>query len=57
MSNMQAFHKWLFHNTAQKPGAYQRRLALLTRVSRPQIMNIASDLLWVFWETDQPASA
>ena len=57
MSNMQAFHQWLFSNTTQKPDAYQRRLASLTRVSRSQILNIASDLLWVFWETDQPASA
>jgi hypothetical protein len=57
MSNMQTFHKWLFSNATQKSGAYQRRLASLTRVSRPQILNIASDLLWVFWETDQPAGA
>jgi hypothetical protein len=57
MSNMQAFHKWLFSNTAQKPGAYQHRLASLTQVSRPQILNVTSDLLWVIWETDQPANA
>jgi len=57
MSNMQAFHQWLFSDSAQKSGAYQRRLASLTRVSRSQILNVASDLLWVFWETDQPASA
>ena len=57
MSNMQAFHKWLFSNAAQKPGAYQHRLASLTQVSRPQILNVTSDVLWVIWETDQPASA
>ena len=57
MSNMQAFHKWLFSSATQKSDAYQRRLASLTRVSRSQILNIASDLLWVFWESDQPASA
>jgi hypothetical protein len=57
MSNMQAFHQWLFSSAAQKPGAYQRRLASLTRISRPQILNIASDMTWVIWETDQPASA
>ena len=57
MSNMQAFHKWLFSNAAQKSSAYQRRLASLTRVSHPQILNIASDMTWVIWETDQPAGA
>ena len=57
MSNMQAFHKWLFSNATQKSDAYQSRLASLTRVSRSQILSITSDLLWVFWETNQPASA
>jgi hypothetical protein len=57
MSNMQTFHQWLFSSAMQKPGAYQRRLASLTRISRLQILNIASGMTWVIWETDQPASA
>jgi hypothetical protein len=54
---MQAFHQWLFSKAVQKPGAYQRRLALLTQVGRPQILNFASEMIWVIWESDQPASA
>jgi hypothetical protein len=56
MSNMQAFHEWLSAPT-QTSGAYRCSLALLSKVSRPQILNIASDMIWVIWETDHPVSA
>ena len=56
MSNMQAFHKWL-SSTSGRPSAYQHALSRLARVSRAQILNIASDLIWYLWDADNPSIA
>jgi hypothetical protein len=56
MSNMHAFHKQL-SATHRKPGARQRALIRLTQVSRAQVLNIASDLIWYIWDADQSAGA
>ena len=55
MSNMQAFHKWL-SSTHRTPNTYQRTLSRLTRVSRAQVLNIASDLIWYIWDADNQVS-
>ena len=56
MSNMQAFHEWLF-SAKETPDTHRRRMMQLTRLSRTQIMEIASDLLWFIWEADKAAGA
>jgi hypothetical protein len=56
MSNMQVFHKWL-SSTSERPNASQRTLSRLARVSRAQILAIASDLIWYLWDAEKPTSA
>lgn len=56
MSDMQAFHKWLF-SAAEKPDAYRRVLSNLARSTRAQVLNVASDLIWYIWAADRTAGA
>ena len=49
MSAMQAFHNWL-SSTSEKSNTYQRSLFRLTRLNRQQVLRLASELTWYWWD-------
>lgn len=56
MKHMQDFREWLSSTNAAST-ADQRRLAALTRLSRAQLSNVAANLTWFFWSTENSAAA
>jgi hypothetical protein len=56
MSDMQAFHKWLF-SKGGTPNARRQALSKLARATRAQVLNVASELIWYIWGADPAASA
>jgi len=56
MSDMQAFHKWLF-SKAGTPNAHHQALSKLARATRAQVLNVASELIWYIWGAAPAASA
>jgi hypothetical protein len=52
--NMQTFYRRLSVKPSQ---AHQRRLEGLTRVSRTQVLNAASDIEWFIWKAAETPNA
>jgi hypothetical protein len=56
MKHMQDFREWLSAANAES-APHQRRLAALTRLHRPQLLNVSSELAWFIWEAAESVSA
>ena len=56
MKNMQDFHKWLSSGN-KTPTPDQRRFTALTRLNRSELLNLASELTWFYWNAPQSAGA
>ncbi len=56
MKNMQDFHKWLSSGN-KTPTPDQRRFTALTRLKRSELLNLASELTWFYWNAPQSAGA
>ncbi len=54
--DMQTFRKWL-SSTPGSSQAYRRQLVLLNRASLTQVLNLRSEITWVFWNAAHAANA